>query len=283
MSKFIISAFSDEISPDINEQMYYLKKFGISHFEIRGVNDKNVADLSFDEAAAVKELADKNGISVSSVGSPIGKININDPFEEHLEKLAHVIKLAKILGTDFIRIFSFYIPEGEDATVYRDEVMRRMKAMCALAEKENVILLHENEKGIYGDIAPRCKDILDTVNSPNMRAVFDPANFVECNQITYPDAYDMLDKYITYMHIKDADGLKKIVPSGYGKGNVKEILQKLAQRGYEGFLSIEPHLGQFEGLKDLQFDTSVVNEEKSGPATFKMAHDALVKILDEIK
>lgn len=282
MGNFTLSAFSDEISSDIREQMRYLNDFGIKHFEIRGVNEKNIADLTSDEAKEVKALADSHGIKVSSIGSPIGKIGINDPFEEHLEKLAHVIELAKIFGTKFIRVFSFYIPKGEDAAMYRDEVMRRMKAMCELAEKEDVILLHENEKGIYGDIAPRCKDILDTVNSPCLRAVFDMANFVECGQITYPDAYDMLKEHIAYVHIKDAVGNGKIVPAGYGNGNVKVILQSLKESGYEGFLSLEPHLGHFDGLQALQADTSVINEDKSGPGTFKIACDALVKILEQI-
>lgn len=282
MGNFTLSAFSDEISSDIREQMRYLNDFGIKYFEIRGVNEKNIADLTSDEAKEVKALADSHGIKVSSIGSPIGKIGINDPFDEHLEKLAHVIELAKIFGTKFVRVFSFYIPKGEDAAMYRDEVMRRMKAMCGLAEKEDVILLHENEKGIYGDIAPRCKDILDTVNSPCLRAVFDMANFVECGQITYPDAYDMLKEHIAYVHIKDAVGNGKIVPAGYGNGNVKVILQNLKESGYEGFLSLEPHLGHFDGLQALQADTSVINEDKSGPGTFKIACDALVKILEQI-
>lgn len=282
MGNFTLSAFSDEISSDIREQMRYLNDFGIKYFEIRGVNEKNIADLTSDEAKEVKALADSHGIKVSSIGSPIGKIGINDPFDEHLEKLAHVIELAKIFGTKFVRVFSFYIPKGEDAAMYRDEVMRRMKAMCELAEKEDVILLHENEKGIYGDIAPRCKDILDTVNSPCLRAVFDMANFVECGQITYPDAYDMLKEHIAYVHIKDAVGNGKIVPAGYGNGNVKVILQSLKESGYEGFLSLEPHLGHFDGLQALQADTSVINEDKSGPGTFKIACDALVKILEQI-
>lgn len=282
MGNFTLSAFSDEISSDIREQMRYLNDFGIKYFEIRGVNEKNIADLTSDEAKEVKALADSHGIKVSSIGSPIGKIGINDPFDEHLEKLTHVIELAKIFGTKFIRVFSFYIPKGEDAAMYRDEVMRRMKAMCELAEKEDVILLHENEYGIYGDIAPRCKDILDTVNSPRLRAVFDMANFVGCGQITYPDAYDMLKEHIAYVHIKDAVGNGKIVPAGYGNGNVKVILQKLKESGYEGFLSLEPHLGHFDGLQALQADTSVINEDKSGPGTFKIACDALVKILEQI-
>jgi len=157
-----------------------------------------------------------------------------------------------------------------------------MKAMTALAEKEDMILLHENEKEIYGDTAPRCKEILDAVHSPNLRAVFDPANFVECGQETYPAAYELLKDDVVYIHIKDALAHGKIVPAGMGNGHVEELLRAFEQKGYRGFLSIEPHLGQFDGLSALQSDTSVVNEDRSGPDTFKIAYDALVKILNKI-
>lgn len=279
---FTLSAFSDEISPDIKEQLFYLDQFGIKYFEIRGVNDKSVADLTLEEARKVKSLAAGYGIRVSSIGSPIGKIKITDSFEPHLELLKYIIELAKVFETDYIRIFSFFIPEGDDPTAYKEEVIRRMKAMTALAEKEDVILLHENEKDIYGDIAPRCKEILDAVNSPNLRAVFDPANFVECGQETFPAAYDLLHEYVIYLHIKDAVAHGKIVPAGLGCGKVPELLAAFEKKGYKGFASIEPHLGQFAGLSALQADTSVVNEDKSGPGTFKIAYDALVKILNEI-
>lgn len=281
--QFILTGFSDEISPDIKEQFENLQKLGIRHFEIRGVNEKNVADLTLAEAEEVKALGESYGITASSVGSPIGKIGITDDFAEHLEKLKHVIEIAKVLGTGYIRVFSFYIPKGEDPASYREEVLHRMKAMTALAEQEGVTLLHENEKGIYGDTAPRCLDILKSVNSPHLRAVFDPANFVECGQVTYPDAFDLLCDYVVYMHIKDCTADKHIVPAGEGIGQVEEILSQLYRGGYRGFVSLEPHLAQFAGLSALQDDTSVVNEEKAGPRTFKIAYDALVKIIERIE
>ncbi len=283
-NNFILTGFSDEISSDISEQFAGLNALGIKYFEIRGVDGTNIADISEEKARQVKKLADENGIKVSSIGSPIGKINIKDPIEPHLEKLKHIIRLAKIFQTRYIRIFSFFIGEDEKAEDYKDEVMRRMKMMVKIAEEENVILLHENEKGIYGDIAKRCHDIFENVVSDNLKAVFDPANFVQCAQITYPDAWDMLKDHVVYMHIKDADGLM-VVPPGKGKGNLKQILQSLKDEGYNGFLSLEPHLAQFDGLKDLEEDnnTSHVNAEKAGLRTFKTAYDALIEIINNLK
>ena len=284
MLKYHISGFSDEIDSDIKVQFEHLNKLGIKYFEPRGINGTNISALTLDEAKQLKETMDKYGINASSIGSPIGKIGIKDEFEPHLEKLAHTIEIAKILGTKYIRVFSFFIPKEDDPAIYRDEVMARMKAMTALAGREGVILLHENEKDIYGDIAVRCKDILDTVDSQNLRAVFDPANFVQCGQVTYPDAYEMLKDHVVYMHIKDAlFADNSVVPAGHGDGRVRDILQALSDRDYEGFLSLEPHLGSFDGLGDLEVGDEMLSLTKSDAGKFTLAYNSLKKILDDIQ
>lgn len=284
MLKYHISGFSDEIDSDIKVQFEHLNKLGIKYFEPRGINGTNISALTLDEAKQLKETMDKYGINASSIGSPIGKIGIKDEFEPHLEKLAHTIEIAKILGTKYIRVFSFFIPKEDDSAIYRDEVMARMKAMTALAVREGVILLHENEKDIYGDIAARCKDILDTVDSDNLRAVFDPANFVQCDQVTYPDAYEMLKDHVVYMHIKDAlFADSSVVPAGHGDGRVRDILQALSDRNYDGFLSLEPHLGSFDGLGDLEVGDEMLSLTKSDAGKFTLAYNSLKKILDDIR
>ena len=127
MLTYNITGFSDEIDSDIIKQFEHINKLGIEYFEPRGINGKNISDLTIDEAKELKETMNKYGIKASSIGSPIGKIGIGDPFEPHLEKLAHTIEIAKILGTGYIRVFSFFIPKDEDPANYRDEVMTRMK------------------------------------------------------------------------------------------------------------------------------------------------------------
>ena len=277
------TGFSDEIDENIDVQFAHLNALSIRFFEPRGIDGKNIADLSYEEAVSLKKKMDAAGISASSIGSPIGKIGITEDFDAHLEKLKSVIKTAKILGTKYIRIFSFYIPDGK-YDEYRAEVLRRMKAMAALGEKEGVILLHENEKGIYGDIAPRCLEILEEVNSPALRAVFDPANFVQCGQKTYPEAYELLKKHIVYMHIKDALSDGDVVPAGAGIGHVPEILRALKESGYEGFLSLEPHLGAFTGLSGLSLSDSdrLSEKEKSSADKFDLAYRSLNNILERI-
>lgn len=283
MGKFIISGFADEIAPELDKQMTVLKKLGIGFAELRGIDGKNVSDYTAEKMKTVKKRLDKGGIRVSSIGSPIGKIGIDDDFDAHMKKLENTIELAKILETENIRVFSFYIPNGETAEKYRDEVLRRMEKMTAAAKHAGVRLLHENEKGIYGDTAKRCADILESVGSDSLAAVFDPANFVQCGQKTYPDAYEMLKPYITYMHIKDAKSDGSVVPAGSGCGEVEKIISALDAAGYEGFLSLEPHLADFAGFAELEKDGSLDKLPEGGEKTFTIAYNALKKILDNIK
>lgn len=284
MSRFILSAFADEIDTGLKTQMDVLDRHGIKYIEMRGVNGKNIAERSIDEVREIKRQLDARGFKISAVGSPIGKIKIIDDFGPHLDLFKHTIEIAKILETKYIRMFSFFIPEGDDPAIYREEVMRRWREFIKAAEGTGLILLHENEKEIYGDTAERCLDLLETMNCDYMKAVFDPANFVQCDVRTYPDAYELLKDHIVYMHIKDA--LYKdhsVVPSGYGDGKVKDILTALYRRGFEGFLSLEPHLGSFAGFADLEPNAKVNDMPEGGPKKFAIATEALKKIIEEIE
>ncbi|MCQ6264075.1 sugar phosphate isomerase/epimerase [Fictibacillus sp. WQ 8-8] len=268
-----LTGFADEISSDLNIQLEVLQSEGIKFIEFRGVWEKNVLRLSDDELATIRKELQQRGFRLSAIGSPIGKINILDDFEEHLIDFERALYIAKFFETKYIRIFSFFIPEGEDPAIYRDEVMRRMWALVKKAEENGIILLHENEKEIYGDNAERCKDILETVQSPNLRMAFDPANFVQCGVKPYSEAYPLLESFIEYVHIKDAllEG-GKVVPAGKGDGELRELLKSLKDKGYSGFLSLEPHLSAAETFYGF-----------SGPDLFKIATHALKDLLKETK
>ena len=277
-----ISGFADEIAEAIDTQFEVLNKLHIGYFEPRGIDGKNISTLSEEEAVALKAKMDQNGIKVSSIGSPIGKIKLEDDFEEHFEKFKHVVKIAKILDTRYIRMFSFYHNGGEWTAEEREGVLDRLKRMIAYAKEQDVVLLHENEKDIYGDTADRCIDLMKELSCSNFRAVFDPANFVQSGQDT-KYAYDNLKGYIEYMHIKDAlyeSG--RVVPAGSGDGNVEYVLSNLFADGYEGFLSLEPHLGSFEGLANLELDDKMEGLPKGGEGTFTLAYRALCEILVKI-
>ena len=276
------SGFSDEIASDIKTQFEVLNKLGIDYFEPRGVDGKNIADLTDDEAIALKQKMDEAGVKVSSIGSPIGKIDITDDFAPHFELFKRVVAIAKILDTKYIRMFSFYNNNNTEWTAdLKAEMFSRLSAMLSYAKENDVILLHENEKGIYGDNAEHCLEIMKEFYCDNFKAVFDPANFVQEKQDT-KEAYAMLKPYVEYMHIKDANPDGTVVPAGYGEGNVEYILKELFAGGYDGFLSLEPHLGSFEGLANLELDDKMENLPEGGEGTFTLAFNALKEIVERI-
>jgi sugar phosphate isomerase/epimerase len=283
MSKFILSAFADEIDPKLDVQMDVLEQHGINYIEMRGVDGKNITQYSLDEVRGIKKQLDDRGFRISAVGSPIGKIKITDEFGPHLDLFKHTLEIAKILDTRYIRMFSFFIPEGEDPKSYRGEVVARWKQFMEAAEGTGITLLHENEKDIYGDTAERCLDLVREMNSENLKLIFDPANFVQCDVKTYPEAYELLKEHIVYLHIKDAVySDHHVVPAGQGDGKVKEILDSLYRKGFEGFLSIEPHLWNFVGFAELENRKVEASTEDSGAQKFAIAAFALKKLSNEI-
>ena len=276
-----LSGFADEIHENLGEQIRVLKKLGMSHVEMRGVNGKGLVEYSMDEVKEIKKQLDAEGIRLSSVGSPIGKIQITDDFAPHMELYKHTVDIAHAMETDYIRMFRFFMPENEDYGQDKDPVMERLGKMVDYAKANDIILLHENEKDIYGDIAPRCLEIQKAFYGEHFKAVFDFANFVQCKQDTL-EAYEMMKPYVAYIHIKDAlwsDA--SVVPPGTGDGHLEEILRKFKASGYQGFLSLEPHLSDFAGFSALEMNASQ-KKKLNGEEAFTLAHDSLVKILEKL-
>ena len=275
-----ISGFADEINRDFDVQMAVLKELGQKYVELRSADGTSVADLTCETAAELGERMAAAGVSVSSVGSPIGKIMITDDFEPHFEVFRHVVELAKLWSVPNIRMFSFFMPEGEAPEKYREEVFSRIKRMVDYAAEQDVVLLHENEKEIYGDAAGRCLELMKAFYGDHFKCVFDFANFVQCGQDTM-EAYEMLKPYIAYIHIKDAvKGSGEVVLPGDGDGCVKEILTMLDGAGYQGYLSLEPHLVSLDGLEKLE-KRAKERKEQDGIAAYKKAYGRLAELLDE--
>ncbi len=266
---FTLTGFADEIAFDLGEQIALLTKLGIKHVEFRSAWRTKVLDLSDEQLSEAKRMLDAAGITLSSVGSDIGKIQITDSFEDHLERARDAVEVAKFFGAPYIRMFSFFIREGDDPDSHRDEVMRRTRAFVDLAEAGGITMLHENEKDIFGDIPRRVVDLVTTMDSPAYRAIVDPANYVQCGVNPRDEAYDLVRPYTDYIHIKDAKFVdNSVVPAGEGDGQVREVIRALRDDGYDGFLSIEPHLGQFDAFGGL-----------CGPDLWTTAYDALTGIL----
>lgn len=277
-----ITGFADEISGDLNTQVESLKKLNMSYVEMRGVDGNNLIYHTDEKVKQVKSVLDANGIRLSALGSPLGKIGITDDFAPHYEDFKRAIEIGHMMDCKNIRMFSFYIPGDASPADYKEEVFDRLGKFVDYAKANDAVLLHENEKGIYGEKAPECVQLMEAFYCDNFKAIFDFANFVQCGQDTL-EAYEMLKKYVAYIHVKDA--LKKdgsVMPAGYGDGNVKTILGKLFDCGFDGFLSLEPHLFNFAGFAALEKDgLSMAHSNKalSGYEAFELAHTSLMKIL----
>jgi len=267
----VLSGFADEISPDPRVQLATLAAESISHLELRSAWSVNVADLSAEQVSAFRAALEGAGVRVSAIGSPVGKIPVAAPLAPELERMRRVAGVASELGTTIVRVFSFFVPAGEPAERHRDQVIDRMGALARVAEEHGLVLAHENEKEIYGDTPGRCADLITAVDSPALRATFDPANFVQRGVRPFSDGYGLLRPYLVYLQVKDAlAATGQVVPAGQGDGQLRETLGALRDSGFTGFMSLEPHLaraGRYGGF--------------SGPDGFRRASQALKFLLNE--
>ncbi len=272
---FHLSAFADEISPDPQQQIDVLKQCGVKHIELRSILKTNVLDLTDAQVADLKSLLDKNGFRLSAIGSPIGKIKIDDPFEPHLKRFQRAIELCEVFGTRNIRIFSYYLPDGGDWIQWRDEVLRRMLEKIRLAEKADVRLLHENEHRIYGDHPDRVADLVGTLlkqtNRKHFAAIYDPANYVHGGFDPWY-GWQITKQWTDHFHIKDwVHGEQHGRVAGEGHGRIPEVMAEAVKMNYDGFATMEPHLlggGPTGGV--------------TGPDLFPKAVAAFKKVLDQV-
>lgn len=274
-----IYAFADEASANIDEQIKAMKENRLDGLEIRNVDGVNIAEISDSKAKEVRKKLDDACLRVWTIGSPIGKIDIEkDDFALHTEKFKRTLELADILGAENIRLFSFFTP-AENRDSYKDKVIERLGTFCEIAKGSGITLCHENEKGIYGDTPERCLEIHKAL--PEIKAIFDPANYVQCGVDTL-QAWELLKGYVKYLHIKDALADGSVVPAGKGIGNVEFILGDYIRNGGDS-VTVEPHLTVFDGLKALEKegDASVVGEVYKY-ATAEEAFSAAVSALREI-
>lgn len=261
MTRFILTGFADEAGESLDDQISVFAEKNIGFVEFRSADGKGIADYTLKQAEEAKKKFWGNNIAISALGSPIGKIDIKNDFGPHMECFKHVLDLAHTFETKYIRLFSFFMPEGENPLDYRGAVLDRLFQFTELAKKANIVLLHENEKEIYGDTAERCKDLLSTINSPYFRAIYDFSNFVQCGVENYPYAWNLLKEYVDYIHIKDSiytlesqvrDLGMQITGNahriaGDGDGMIRTILSEVNEQDRDIFLSIEPHLGEEYG------------------------------------
>ena len=290
MDHIVISGFADEIHPNLDQQLKVVKELGMHYICLRAADGKGIADYTLEEFQQnIQPRLEEAGVKISSLGSPIGKIDIDDQaaYEKQLAQLDTLCRICNSCGCRYIRMFSFWMPKDRNPDDFTEQVIEKLAGFAKVAEKYDVILIHENEKDIYGDIARRCKVILDRLASPHFKAAFDFANFVQCGEDT-AECWELLKEHVVYIHIKDAvKSNNENVLCGTGDGQIPQLLKKIIREdGYQGFLTLEPHLGLFDTLQSLETeDASEVishNKAKDGAEGYAMQYHALMDILNAI-
>jgi UDP-N-acetyl-2-amino-2-deoxyglucuronate dehydrogenase len=265
-----LSGFGDEITSDFEGQLKEMRSMGLNHIALRNLWDTNILDLSASQKKRARTLLRKYGMGVSEIGSPLGKVKINSSWKKEWARYEKAIEMAHFFNCPRIRIFSFYFPQGEPAEKYRDQVIQRLKEMTDRAEEEGLILLHENESHIYGENGYQCADLAQSINSPSFKLIFDPANFVFSGMKATSQWFDIMADHVTHIHIKDVTSDIQFKVAGEGDGEIPLLIERLVERGFSGYATMEPHLahgGQFAGF--------------SGSANFKKATDAFRKVCDD--
>lgn len=265
-----LSAFADEISPDLAAAVRVLKEVGLTAMELRGFDGTNVMKLSDEQVSSARKLLKREGVSVAAIASPIGKVQVTDALEPQTGQMKRALELAEIFGAPAIRIFSFYLPRGDDPKKWRKEAVDRVGKLVKQADGSGVTVVLENEEGLYGDTIERCVELLGAVKAKHFKLAFDPCNLVIVGPKPYTESFALASKHLGYVHVKDwIRETKEMVPAGKGDAEWPAVAAGLKRTGYEGVVALEPHLsaaGQFSGF--------------SGPDLFRKAHASLVDLLN---
>ena len=251
-----LSVLTDEVSDKFTEALDWAVRKGFQWVEVRMVDGKNVSNLTDAEVDRAKAEIGKRGLKVSAIASPLFKCaldparpvgsgdlfgNKEEPLEVHFAKLPRAIQIAKKLGTDKIRVFSFW--REKEPRKYLPDIVAHLKKAAALAEKEGVLLLQENETACNGGYAEEVANIVRGVNSPAMRVLWDPGNENYGGRVAYPEGYILVKGLFEHVHLKDcvmdAEGKPVCVPIGKGKTPLKGQIQALERDGYQGLYTLE--------------------------------------------
>lgn len=261
MKKFLFSGFTDEFAPEFDRQVSAARVFQMDMIELRGADGINIGAMTEAQVKGYAEKLRDNGIGVSAVGSPLGKVKLDSNLDWHMEQVRKICGFANILDTKNIRMFSFYSPEGNSIWNCKNEVIDNLGRMLDIADSFGVTLCHENEGKIYGERPHQCMELLEAFGG-RLKCVYDMGNYV-LQQVDAWEGYQLQKSYIEYFHIKDALAKGAIVPPGKGEGQIRRILFDFAQDHDQVLFTLEPHLQTFDGLNAL-----VTNKTFQNPYQF---------------
>ncbi|MFI3141275.1 MAG: sugar phosphate isomerase/epimerase family protein [Clostridia bacterium] len=248
-----ISGFYDEASGNLDEQIALVKQLNEQYLCPRNISGKAISNYSFEEfESQIKPKLVENNIKLSSLGSNIGKVGINDDeaFNAQVKKLEQLLKMANSMDCKYIRMFSFHMPKDEDPNNYLDAVVKKLKVFVDMAQKYGVTLIHENEKKIFGDTPQRCLALIENINSENFKLCYDSANYVQCS-VDPLEAYELTKPHTVYFHVKDCSEYKIEMPLGTGICHFEKVIKELKENNFDGFLTLEPHVKKYVQLRRL--------------------------------
>lgn len=281
MAKFILSAFADEASETLDGQIEALLENGIYQIEPRNIDKRGILSFTEEELASISAKLKESGIGVYSLGSPIGKYPIDEPFEVHIDSFAKALRACQILGAKNMRVFSFFVQQ-DALSEYRDTVISRMNTLLSLARCADVRLCHENESRIYGQMPREVDDLVEAL--PDLYMIFDAANY-RMNDGDVDEGMKATLKRLGYLHIKDAIyESQTIVPAGEGEGRIEEMLRAVDASTDETItLTLEPHLFSFIAYKSIdEHELKGIYSFNNGKEAFAFAATALKNMLTKL-
>ena len=265
-----LSGFADEIDPDLKTQCATLNDLGITHIEFRSAWDTNVLDLTdeqVDEAAAILAAHD---LAVSSIGSPLGKIDIDDDFDAHLARADRALAVAQRLGAPFIRIFSFFLrPDQAPEQPPRRGAAADGRARRAAAPPASCCCTRTRRTSTATSPTACSTSSSRSARRPCGWPGTRPTSCRWASPRSPTGTRSCARTPSTCRSRTRCWPTGDVVPAGEGDGQVRETVRALAADGFDGFFSMEPHLGSYNELGAL-----------SGPANFTRATRAFTAILD---
>lgn len=259
-----LGTITDQVSMDLEHALQVIEELGIHYVEIHSLWGKTIENLSVAEAMRAEKMVWKHGLEVSNISATLFLMchlteseaevaSFDDYFitkrgnyHEHLKALEYCIELCQIFGTDKIRVFGFRKEDPLDDETAIKMISEKLQDPVELVEKAGVTLILENCPHTYLQAGSQTGQVIERLNSKNLKALWDPGNAFRIGTIPYPDDYEKIREYVVHIHVKDLareNSDYQSVLLGEGEINYKEIIRKLMDDSYGGVVSLEPEFG----------------------------------------
>ena len=232
------SVVTDEISQDLDRAIALAREFGLEGLDVRSVWDKTIHELDDDELSRLRRAADAAGLAIPSVAPPFLKCR-PDEWTEHKRILDRTLRAADRLGATIVRGFTFW----RDTATF-EQVVDAYREVAPTIERSGLTVAIENEPSCTLGTTERIPELLAAIGSPNVRALWDPANAAAMGERAYPDAFERIYPHTIHVHLKDGrlvDGKWQHSIVGEGKVGLVDVSRALAEHGYDGWVALETH------------------------------------------